>query len=179
MRRAQAGDERAFDRLAAALRPRVQRWVMAQVDSADDAEDIVQDVLLKMHRGLVEFAHGSRVSTWLFAVTRRATADWHRKRHRRAILLEQRADQPTVSVQPDLPLDQDRLSAEVRHAFRALPGRQREVFDLADLQGIPLNDIAEMLNMNPVTARVHLHRARAAVRAHVLRLHPALVEDYE
>lgn len=179
VRHAQAGDERAFDRLATALRPRVRRWVLAQVDSADDAEDIVQDVLLKMHRGLREFEHGSRVSTWLFAVTRRATADWHRKRHRRVSLLSARAEPPAVSRQPELPVDQDRLSSEVRTAFRALPGRQREIFDLADLQGIPLNEIAQMLNVNPVTARVHLHRARAAIRAHVLRLLPALVEDLE
>ena len=177
VRRAQAGDARAFDRLAAALRPRVRRWALAQVDSADDAEDIVQEVLLKVHRGLLEFAHGSRVSTWVYAVTRRAAADWHRKRHRRKTLFEQRADFSTVTSQSELPVDQARLSAAVLTAFRQLPGRQREVFDLADLQGIPLTEIASMLNMSDVTARVHLHRARAAIRARVLREQPALVED--
>ena len=177
VRQAQGGDKRAFDRLAQTIRPRVRRWVLAHVDSSDDAEDIVQDVLLKMHRGLREFAHGSRVSTWLYAVTRRAAADWHRKRHRRAVLMEQKAEGPTVAVQADLPVDQARLSLAVMEAFRLLPGRQREIFDLADLQGIPLTEIAEMLNMNAVTARVHLHRARTAIRTRVLREHPALVED--
>ena len=55
---------------------------------------------------------------------------------------------------------------------------QREVFDLADLQGIPLTDIAEMLGLSAVTARVHLHRARAAIRARILAESPALVEDF-
>jgi RNA polymerase sigma-70 factor (ECF subfamily) len=62
--------------------------------------------------------------------------------------------------------------------FRRLPNRQREVFDLADLQGKTLNEIAEVLTMNPVTVRVHLHRARAAIRSRILQTDAALVEDY-
>ena len=179
MEKAQRGDERAFERLVAEVRPRVRRWAAAHVDSVDDAEDIVQTVLLKAHRGLAEFNFSSRFSTWLYAVTRRAAADWHRKRHRRGTLLEVRADPVEPAFQTRLRVDEQRLSAAVRTAFRSLPNRQREVFDLADLQGVPLTEIAEMLNMNPVTARVHLHRARATIRARVLAQSPALVEDYQ
>lgn len=176
-RRAQGGDPRAFDRLASAVSPRVRRWALAHVDSADDAEDVLQEVLLKIHRALPNFSFGSRFSTWIYTVTRSAAADWHRKRHRRATLFAAHAQALPHSEQPGLSLDQSRPSAAVRQAFRRLPNRQREVFDLADLQGLPLTEIAEMLNLNATTTRVHLHRARAAIRAQVLGTEPALVED--
>ena len=74
-------------------------------------------------------------------------------------------------------LDSQALTDLVHREYRRLPNRQREVFDLADLQGIPLTEIAEMLQMSPITARVHLHRARAAIRSRILASDPALVED--
>jgi RNA polymerase sigma factor (sigma-70 family) len=176
---AQAGDPRAFDRLAAAVLPRVRRWALAHVQSADDAEDIAQEVLLKTHRALKGFAFGSRVTTWLYAVTRRTAADFHRKRNRRARLFEAHAQPRLVPDEATPDPDRAQLTEQVLHAFRTLPNRQREIFDLADLQGIPLNEVAELLEMKAVTARVHLHRARTAIRSQVLKEHPALVEDFQ
>lgn len=177
VRRAQAGEPRAFDRLATALLPRVRRWALAHVQSADDAEDIAQEVLLKTHRALTGFSFGSSITTWLYSVTRRTAADFHRKRNRRARLLEARSEPRQISEAMVTDPDRAQLTEQVLLAFRLLPNRQREVFDLADLQGIPLHEVAELLDLEPVTARVHLHRARAAIRTRILQEHPALVED--
>jgi len=65
----------------------------------------------------------------------------------------------------------------VRTFFDDLPPRQREVLDLADLQGFAPGEIAEMLKMNPVTVRAHLFRARRTLRARMLEEHAALLED--
>jgi RNA polymerase sigma-70 factor, ECF subfamily len=178
VRRAQAGEARAFDRLGSALLPRIRRWAGAHVESADDADDIAQDVLVKAHRMLGDFAFESRFTTWLYAITRRAAADWHRKRSRRARLSGGRL---TVieAVDATAPTtDQARLTERVLAEFRRLPNRQREIFDLADLQGKTLNEIAELLKMNPITVRVHLHRARSSIRGRIMQSDPALVEDY-
>jgi len=177
VRAAQAGQSRAFDQLANALLPRVRRWALAHVPSADDAEDVAQEVLLKMHRSLGDFSFGSRFSTWVYAVTRRTAADWHRKRHRRTRLLAGRMPERSTGTQTALEPDTAALSELVRREFQRLPNRQREVFDLADLQGVPLTEIAAMLQMSPVTARVHLHRARTTIRSRILQSQPALVED--
>jgi RNA polymerase sigma-70 factor (ECF subfamily) len=178
VRRAQAGEARAFDRLGGALLPRIRRWAGAHVESADDADDIAQDVLVKAHRMLSDFAFDSRFTTWIYAITRRAAADWHRKRSRRARLSAGRLE-VVDSVEANAPgADRERLTERVLAEFRRLPNRQREVFDLADLQGKNLNEIAELLGMNPVTVRVHLHRARARIRSRILQSDPALVEDY-
>jgi RNA polymerase sigma-70 factor, ECF subfamily len=176
-RAAQAGQPRAFDQLATALLPRIRRWALAHVPSADDAEDIAQEVLLKAHRSLADFGFGSRFTTWIYAVTRRTAADWHRKRHRRTTLMAVHLAEPVEVSATQMEPDSAALTALIRKEFQKLPNRQREVFDLADLQGLPLTEIADMLGMNPITARVHLHRARAAIRSRILQSHPALVED--
>jgi RNA polymerase sigma-70 factor, ECF subfamily len=178
VRRAQAGEARAFDRLGRALLPRIRRWAAAHVESADDADDIAQDVLLKAHRMLSAFAFESRFTTWLYAITRRAAADWHRKRGRRARLQALRLEPAEDAPPSSSTADRQRLTERVLSEFRRLPSRQREVFDLADLQGKSLAEIAEMLAMNPVTVRVHLHRARSAIRSRILQTDAALVEDY-
>jgi RNA polymerase sigma-70 factor (ECF subfamily) len=180
-RAAQHGRERAFDRLAEALWPRIRRWALTMVGSADDAEDIAQDVLLKIHRSLGSFGFGSRLTTWVYATTRRTAADFHRRRNRRAGLM---ASHEISMVEEALRtgmdgLDRAALAGLVRTEFRALPGRQREIFDLADLQGLTVNQIADLLDLNPVTVRVHLHRARTTIRSRILESHSALVEDYD
>ena len=66
----------------------------------------------------------------------------------------------------------------VRAFFAELPERQREVFDLADLQGYRSSEVAELLGMNPSTVRGHLFRARRFIRNKILQSNPKLVEAY-
>jgi RNA polymerase sigma-70 factor (ECF subfamily) len=60
--------------------------------------------------------------------------------------------------------------------FRQLPARQREIFSLADIEGVALVEIAERLGLDPGTVRAHLFRARRTLRARILTQHPELVE---
>ncbi|HSL70334.1 MAG TPA: RNA polymerase sigma factor, partial [Longimicrobiales bacterium] len=173
-RRAQAGETRAFERFTSALLPRIQRWARALVGSADDADDLAQEVLVKVHRSLPEFSFGARVTTWVYALTRRTAIDWHRKRDRRERLAESRLETARATEPPALATDLQRLTALVHEEFQRLPRRQREVFDLADLQGMAHEEIAELLQLNAVTVRVHLFRARTTIRTRILQTAPAL-----
>jgi RNA polymerase sigma-70 factor (ECF subfamily) len=74
-------------------------------------------------------------------------------------------------------MENARAAALVRAFFAELQGRQREVFDLVDLQGYTPAEAAEMLEIEPPTARVHLLRARRAIRERILAAHPTLMED--
>jgi RNA polymerase sigma factor (sigma-70 family) len=70
-------------------------------------------------------------------------------------------------------------AVEVARAFFSeLPERQREVFDLVELQGYTATEAAEMLVMSPSTVRVHLLRARRTLRTRIMEQHPALAEDF-
>ena len=65
----------------------------------------------------------------------------------------------------------------VKALFVELPERQREIFDLVDLQDWSPVEVSQALNMKPVTVRAHLHRARRAMRKRILERHPELMEE--
>ena len=175
-RQAQRGDELAWGRLLRAVRPRVLRWALVHTGSADEAEDITQAALLRAQRALPDFSFAARFTTWLYSVTRSVASDWRRKQRRREDLFAQRAATPDAHW--DSPrLDEQELINLVHRYFADLPARQREVFDLVDLQGHAAADVAEMLGANPATVRVHLLRARRTIRERILQTNAALVED--
>ncbi|NIR45806.1 MAG: RNA polymerase sigma factor [Gemmatimonadetes bacterium] len=181
--RASAGDESAFESLARRYYERIHRWALARTGDPDDADDVAQEALLRMHRHLSSFDGRSRFTTWLYQVTRSAAADLHRKRGRRRRLHEKakrNADPTTVDPRSDETNrhDERRAMGLVQTFLQELSERQREVFDLCDLQGYGPAEVSEMLEMEPVTVRSHLFRARKTMRKKILESAPELVEGY-
>jgi RNA polymerase sigma-70 factor (ECF subfamily) len=89
-----------------------------------------------------------------------------------------RAEPKDNSVEEN-PLEQLQTShvvGQIRTLFERLPARQRQVFDLADLQGFSPTEIGEMLAMNPVTVRANLCKARRSIRAKILERFPEMAE---
>ena len=174
VRSAQRGDAAALSRLLGVMRPRVYRWALVQTGSPDEAEDLTQETLLRATRGLRDYAFAARFTTWLHAIVRRTAADWRRTRRRRATLLLEHGESGAVAHQPEV---RALLTDLVRDSLGTLTGRQREVFDLVDLQGYSPAEAAAVLGMNATTVRVHLLRARRHVRTTILAMHPHIVED--
>lgn len=178
--RARAGDERAFAQLATAVRGQVHRWALVRTGDADDAEDVAQAVVIRLHRHLAAFEGRSRFTTWLYRLTASAALDWVKGRGRRDRAHRAAADGQPVSAATDdriAAIEDARTSALVRSFFVDLPARQREVFDLVDLQGFTPGEAGEMLEIEGVTARAHLFRARRALRERILAANPNLRDD--
>ena len=178
--RARGGDERAFAELATAVRGQVHRWALVRTGDADDAEDVAQTVVIRLHRHLHAFEGRSRFTTWLYRLTASAALDWLKSRGRRERAhLASAGDAGLATATEDriAAMENARAAALVRTFFAELPGRQREVFDLVDLQGFTPAEAAEMLEIEGVTARAHLFRARKAIRERILAAHPDLGDD--
>lgn len=182
VRRAQAGDVAAFERLARRFYERIHRWALAKTGDPDDADDVTQEALVRLHRHIGKFDSRSAFTTWLYRVTGSAAADLHRKRSRRLRLAEKANGEagPQSHDPRDRGADRDERRAAdlVRTFLEELSERQREVFDLCDLQGFAPAEVSRMLDLEPVTVRSHLFRARAAIRERILESHPELVEGY-
>ncbi|MDX1624497.1 MAG: RNA polymerase sigma factor [Gemmatimonadota bacterium] len=171
--RSAPGDDAALGALLERIRPRVYRWALARTGHPDDAEDVAQSVLLSLHRHLAGFEGRARFTTWLYRITANACTAFLRGRdRRRQVDVEElrRSIEDRAPPGPDARLDARRLAALVRVFCEELPDRQRTVFDLADLQGHAPAEIAAMLELEPVTVRTHLHRARRAIRERILAL---------
>jgi RNA polymerase sigma-70 factor (ECF subfamily) len=179
IRRAQEGDDAAFAALAAAWHPQVFRWACGMVEDPDDADDVAQQVLVRLYAHLGRFRGQARFSTWLYQITRNAARDARRRRGRRLRAHERMltADPPPATVAPVDDSGRAELAEHARAALAGLPERQRAVFDLVELQGYAAREAADLLGISPPTARSHLLRARRALRAALLATARELVED--
>ena len=188
IRRAQKGEPEAFDQLIRQKYRLIHRWALVKTGDADDADDVVQRVLIQLLRKLKTFRRRSSFNSWLYRITSNAAGELHRRKgaRERAVAKwdERQGDQDAGLAEAGV---EHRVlariagteAAEVARAFfTELPERQREVFDLVELQGNTAAEAAEMLGMNASTVRVHLLRARRTLRARIIERHPALAEDY-
>ena len=170
--RARQGEREALGRLAGALRPLICRWALVMTGDPDDAEDVAQQVSMKMLRSMESFDGRSKVTSWVYRITRNASLD-HQHRKRRDRRLADRLGRLAKAAAPRLEDPLDRIEMKrtlrlIRTLLRELPMRQREVFDMVDLQGLKPREAAELLRMNPNTLRVHLMRARRTMRSEML-----------
>ncbi|HEX9991542.1 MAG TPA: sigma-70 family RNA polymerase sigma factor [Acidimicrobiales bacterium] len=133
---------------------------------ADDAQDLVQEVLLRVRRGLASYRPGT-MEGWLSRITTNAFLDEVRRRRRRPVeALGDRVDEPgDPAPGADEALAATTLGEDVQAAIRRLPPDHRAVLVLSDVVGLGYTDIADALSIPVGTVRSRLHRARAKVRA--------------
>lgn len=176
-----ADQDAAFAALVRGVRERIHGWARRFSGDADDAEDIAQEVLLRLHRKAHTFEGRSVLSSWLYRLTWNAAHDRRVKQRRRSALLERFGDGEASAPAPDAaaPLDPDGIAELVRSYRSELTPRQREVFTMVDLEQRPVNEVAESLGIAPSTVRVLLARARQTIRLRMLAEHPDLLEEFD
>jgi RNA polymerase sigma-70 factor, ECF subfamily len=131
----------------------------------DDTQDLVQEVLLRVHRGLATYQPGS-MEAWLSRITTNAFLDDVRRRKRRPVdvMDELPAGSLAVAADPDHELAKARLPDDVQAALLALPEDYRAAVVLCDVVGLDYAEIAEALDIPPGTVRSRIHRGRARLR---------------
>lgn len=165
-RAARSGGRRDMERFLDALRPLVCRWALVWTGSPDAAEDVAQSVLVRVHRSFASFEGTGRVSTWAYKITRNVLIDFDqatsRERRRRdglerdvSHVLGERGNALELMAQFEL----------LERFMAKLTRQQRAALDLVAIQGFGHTEAADMLGVSESTLRVHLHRARLAMRA--------------
>ncbi|MDE0690942.1 MAG: sigma-70 family RNA polymerase sigma factor [Gammaproteobacteria bacterium] len=176
---ARNGDAVAVEELVAFAAKFVYRRALVQVGRPHDAEEVVQEVMMKMLRRIDSLPQeGKRIAGWLHRVTRNAAIDRFRKRPplERAdaeVLAELAAPAET---EPADRAGRQELVDLLLDFLGELPRRQREVFDLVELQGIAISDVASELRIRPSSVRGSLFKARRRLRQRMIAVWPG-VED--
>jgi len=176
---ASSGDDSAFTSLVTRFQPAVFRWSLIFASDPDEAEDITQEVFVRVHRKIGDYRSDGPLEAWLYRVTRRTATQLRRKSGRRGRLMLSPAARPEREVYTTDPggrVDRQRAATIIRELFSDLPSRQREIFDLVDLQGLSPAEVAERTGMRPVSVRANLFKARKAIRDSLLANHPAYSE---
>jgi RNA polymerase sigma-70 factor (ECF subfamily) len=179
VQRVRGGNTSAFEELATRVRHRVMRWARRVLDDRDEAEDVAQIVLVRMHECLFEFEGRSRFGSWLYRITRNVALERRRTETRRSALLTREASAERDAGQdPADATGSGHVQRLVAAYFDSLSPRQREVFELVELRGLSASDVAARLGIEASTVRVLLLRARRTIRTRMLAQHPDLLEDF-
>ena len=172
-----AGDEEAISRIVEQWSPTMLRVARSFVDSAQSAEDVVQEAWLGMLSGLARFEGRSSLRTWMFTilVNRARTRGAREARTLPRSPLEDGAEEPArtwfsaaTPSQWDITPERAVLSKEILlqldRAVSALPPRQRQVVTMREMSGMTAEEVCAALGISAANQRVLLHRARAALR---------------
>jgi RNA polymerase sigma-70 factor (ECF subfamily) len=166
---AQAGDERAFRELVEPYRHALHVHCYRMLGSALDAEDLVQETLLRAWRALDRFEPRAQLQTWLYRIATNACLDELERRPRRPEPLEPFPDRPvdeTAAPTYD-PVARyairEGLELALLRAIQELPGRQRAVLIFRDVLGWTAPEVAELLQTTVASVNSALQRARATV----------------
>jgi RNA polymerase sigma-70 factor (ECF subfamily) len=182
IQRAQSGDRDAMKTLLQEVSPTVSQWALSHTGNPDDAADLLQEVLILLVRKLPAYKGESKFLTWLFTVTRNQAIEVHRKRGRQERKMEhmvaKNAQESSYTAREAGNIDSGRIMDLVAAFLGELPQRQREVFQMADLQGLTSPEIGEILGLNAGGVRAALFKARRTLRRRILDQHPEFVEEY-
>jgi RNA polymerase sigma-70 factor (ECF subfamily) len=169
--RAARGDQSAFQALVERHRSMVYRVAFQFAGNHHDAEDIAQEVFIKVYRSLDKFRQDAQLTSWLYRIVMNACID-HRRRHAPAAAApfgeeaEQRLlNTPAEQPGPDAHAYAGELGAVLQMEIARLPHGQRIVFIMRHHQGLKLCEIAEALGLAEGTVKRQLHAA-----VHRLRL---------
>ena len=177
----QAGNQAAVRELAVRYGPRIQQLAMRHMKNREDAEEVTQDVLLKVHRKIHAFRGDAALSSWIYRITfntamsrlrqNRAARNAAQERDRVEALLESSGEQLRMPKEPAdwsrMP-DEHVMRAQLRDALaaavRELPEIYRAPVVLRDIEGLTTEEASSRLKVKDQTLKSRLHRGRLMLR---------------
>jgi RNA polymerase sigma-70 factor (ECF subfamily) len=168
LRRAQRGDERAFAQILRAYETPVFNYVYRIVGDRALAEDLTQEVFMRVFQALPRFSMRSKFTTWLFQVTKNRVLDELRARERRPHGVCTLEDAPKLEV-VDPPAERGETIEAVWRAVRELNPDLKMALLLRDIAGMPYGEIADSLEITLATVKWRIFKAREEVQLALAR----------
>lgn len=157
-----------FDEIYQTYRPRIVRY-LTRLAGETEAEDLAQEVFVKVNRSMDEFRGDSQVLTWIYRIATNAALDRLRKPSLRVIETVEDVEKVPLFTGPaprtvEQQAIREEMSACVRGVIGRLPEAYRTVILLGDIEGFKDAEIADILGVTLGAAKITLHRARVALK---------------
>lgn len=163
IQQATGGDTRAFRMLVVTHQTFAFRVAFRMIADEQDAEDIVQEVFIKLWSNLKKYRPENRFTTWLYRMVVNQCLDFMKSRkvqqRSRNKNLDEMINHPTT-ISPDEDLQNRELMKIVHQAAASLPPQQHAVFVLRDLEALSVNEVCEILSMSSGAVKSNLYYAR-------------------
>ena len=161
-----SGDQRAATTLVERHAQSVARFVVS-LGERERTEELVQDTFVRAFQAIETFRSDSLFRTWLFTIAKRLVLDHRRSERRRRDDVELQEDHLVVSFDALDGMVGDERMQQVRRAMQGLSPMQREVFTLRVTEGLPYDEIAQMVGSSAGACRVHYHNALKTIKERV------------
>jgi RNA polymerase sigma-70 factor (ECF subfamily) len=174
--RCMRNDVAAFDEVVGRYKNKVYSYIARMVGSDQDAEDLTQEVFIRMYTSLGSFRSQSSLNTWLFRIASNLCIDHYRraKKHQNvAYSLDEPIDSddsvqtrevPDVAYEPHRVLEAGEMSVQIELALGQLPEKLRAVVLLHDVEGLQYDEIAQVVGCPLGTVKSRLFNARMQLR---------------
>jgi RNA polymerase sigma-70 factor (ECF subfamily) len=168
LRKAQKGDERAFSLIVRAYQVPVFNYVLRLIGDRSLAEDLTQEVFLRVYQGLPKFSLRSKFTTWLFQVTKNRVLDELRASERRPRAIVALEDIPPLEVD-DAPMERMETIDAFWRAVEGLNVDLKMALLLRDVVGLSYTEIADSLEITLATVKWRIYKAREDVQVSLAR----------
>lgn len=159
MRLAQQGDKKAYAALFQAIIPLLKAFVSRRLNSTADAEDVVQDILLSLHRASHTYDTNRPFKTWMFAIARHRLNDHLRRIYKKGEFPEVALDDLTHKISAsDVTESRDRREY-MKRIVDSLPDKQKKIVTMMKIEGHTAEDTAKSMKMTVSAVKVAAHRA--------------------
>lgn len=162
-----------FTRQVTPIKNRLFRFAMRMMDNAAEAEDVVQEVLIKLWHGRGELASIKNLEAWSIRLTRNLSVDKMRSKHAKTADLDEQFDAVSDAQNPAQYTESNDSIQHIHQLIQALPEKQRLVLQLRDIEELSYKEIMEILDMPMNQVKVNLFRGRQSLKAAILK-----TEDY-
>ncbi len=165
IRRAARGEERALETLVRMYWGPIQGYLARMVSDEADAEDLAQEVFVRMARGLPDFAARSKFTTWLFQIAKNQGIDFLRRHEVERVPLERVPAGSIAADRPEYGVEETEL---LWFCIATLDVDLRSALILRDVHGFSYKEIAEIVDATLSTVKWRIYQARAQVHARYL-----------
>lgn len=175
------GNTNAFRHLVGKYSNLVWFLVLRMVKQHEDAEDLCQDVFLKVYRDIKKFRGDSKLSTWIGSLAYHTATDYLRKKGREKIMFTDDVRLELALTDFNDPLSivrSEDIKALIHKIIDRLPLQYRTVITMYHLQQFSYAEISEITGMPEGTVKSYISRGRSAVKEELVRMVPDLQHNY-
>ena len=168
----QNGDQRAYIELVNRYKDKLTNFVYQFLGDIEQAEDVVQDTMLKLYEKKHYYKEIAKFSTWIYTIARNLANTELRKRKRRKITYlshmsneERQYDLPAIQDDVDQDLQNNYINNRIQFAIKQLPDHFRTVIILRDIQDLSYDDVSKIVGVPLGTIKSRINRARLQLQA--------------
>jgi RNA polymerase sigma-70 factor (ECF subfamily) len=159
-----------FEKLTYKIKDKLYRFSLRIVGSSTEAEDIVQEVFIKVWDRRGDMENVQNPEAYCMTLTKNLSLDKLKSKHRQTAEIGEAMQISSSESTPYAVVETNDMMQRIRNIMQELPEKQRMVMHLRDIEDMTYEDIAETLDLPMPQVKVYLHRARTYVRSQLINM---------